>query len=160
MEEVRSIEPGASDLVGTRSRANLGRTFDGNIRSTASDRIRVPARPAQHVHISVPDMRRRTRRSASTTVGGARHMTIGRAEADQAGARPSTVAREPVETCDAIPLQGNRAFFAAEKDDASRTRTTTSPSFRIWHLTLSIAETEYMIGKGSILLLMYKPHPA
>ena len=88
MEEVRSIEPGASDLVGTRSRANLGRTFDGNIRSTASDRIRVPARPAQHVHISVPDMRRRTRRSASTTAGGARHMTIGRAEADQAGARP------------------------------------------------------------------------
>jgi len=88
-------------------------------------------------------------------------MTSGRAEADQAGARvPTSTVAERVETCDAIPLQGNRAFFAAEKDDASRTRTTTSPSFRIWHLILSIAETEYMIEKGSILLLVYKPQPA
>ena len=36
------------------------------IQWSASDRIRVPARPAQHVHRRVPDLRRRTRRSAST----------------------------------------------------------------------------------------------
>ena len=40
------------------------------IRCSASDRIRVPARPAQHVHRRVPDLRRRTRRSASTIGGG------------------------------------------------------------------------------------------
>jgi hypothetical protein len=34
-------------------------------------------------------MRRRTRRSASTIAGGTPDMTIGRADADQAGARPS-----------------------------------------------------------------------
>jgi hypothetical protein len=37
------IEARASDLVGTRSRANLGRAFDGDIRSNASDRMRAPA---------------------------------------------------------------------------------------------------------------------
>ena len=59
------------------------------IRCSASDRIRVPARPAQHVHRSVPDLRSRTRRSASTIGGGATpDLTIGPAEADQAGARP------------------------------------------------------------------------
>jgi hypothetical protein len=31
---------------------------------SAPDRIRVPARPAQHVHRRVPDLRSRTRRSA------------------------------------------------------------------------------------------------
>ncbi len=36
----------------------------------------------------VPDVRRRTRRSASTIGGGTPDMTIGRAAADQAGARP------------------------------------------------------------------------
>jgi len=41
-----------------------------NIRCNASDRMRVPARPASNVHRCVPDVRRRTRRSAST-VGGA-----------------------------------------------------------------------------------------
>ena len=59
-----------------------------NIRCSASDRMRVPARPAQHVHRRVPDLRRRTRRSASTIGGGTPDMTIGRAAADQAGARP------------------------------------------------------------------------
>src|SRR5208337_2763315 len=59
-----------------------------NIRCGASDRICVPARPAQHVHRRVSHMRRRTRRSASTIGGGAPDMTIGRAAADQAGARP------------------------------------------------------------------------
>ena len=59
------------------------------IRCSASDRIRVPARPAQHVHRRVPDLRRRTRRSASTIGGRATpDLTIGPAEADQAGARP------------------------------------------------------------------------
>ena len=62
-----------------------------NTRCSASDRMHVPARPAQHVHRRVPDMRRlrrRTRRSASTIGGGTPAMTIGRAHADQAGARP------------------------------------------------------------------------
>ncbi len=47
-----------------------------------------PARPAQHVHRRVPDLRRRTRRSASTIGGGTADTPIGRANADQAGARP------------------------------------------------------------------------
>ena len=61
-------------------------------RCSASDRIRVPARPAQHVHRCVPDLRRHGdagragvhlhRRRATT------ELTIGPAEADQAGARP------------------------------------------------------------------------
>ena len=59
-----------------------------NTRCSASDRMRVPARPAQDVHRRVPDMRRRTRRSASTIGGGTADMTIGRADADRAGARP------------------------------------------------------------------------
>src|SRR5271157_3498406 len=59
-----------------------------NIRCGASDRIRVPARPTQHVHRRVPHMRRRTRRSASTIGGGTPDMTIGRAAADQEGACP------------------------------------------------------------------------
>ena len=59
-----------------------------NTRCSASDRMHVPARPAQHVHRGVPDMRRRTRRSASTIGGGTPDMTIGRAHADRAGARP------------------------------------------------------------------------
>ena len=46
-----------------------------NTRCSASDRIHVPARPAQHVHRGVPDMRRRTRRSASTIGGGTPDMT-------------------------------------------------------------------------------------
>jgi len=50
--------------------------------------MRVPARPAQHVHRRVPDLRRRTRRSASTIGGGTPDMTIGCADADRAGARP------------------------------------------------------------------------
>src|SRR6266436_6999966 len=37
---------------------------------SAFDRIRVPARPAPHVHRRVPDVRRRTRPSASTIGGG------------------------------------------------------------------------------------------
>jgi hypothetical protein len=41
-----------------------------NLWRSAADRIRVPARPAQHVHRRVPDVRRRTRRSASTVEGG------------------------------------------------------------------------------------------
>ena len=59
-----------------------------NTRWSASDRMHVPARPAQHVHRRVPDMRNRTRRSASTIGGGTPAMTIGRAHADQAGTRP------------------------------------------------------------------------
>jgi hypothetical protein len=34
-----------------------------NTRCSASDRMHVPARPAQHVHRGVPDIRRRTRRN-------------------------------------------------------------------------------------------------
>ena len=65
-----------------------------NIRCSAPDRIRVPARPAQHVHRRLPHMRRRTRRSAATIGGGTPDMTVGRAAADRAGARPyRTVAR-------------------------------------------------------------------
>ena len=56
-----------------------------SFRVTASDRIRVPAR---HVHGRVPNMRRRTRRSAFTIGGGTPDMTIEPAAADQAGARP------------------------------------------------------------------------
>jgi len=41
---------------------------------SASDRIRVPARPAPHVHRRVPDVRRRTRPSAAT-IGGGVHRT-------------------------------------------------------------------------------------
>jgi hypothetical protein len=56
---------------------------------SAPDRIRVPARPAQHVHRRVPDLRSRTRRSA---IYHRRRvtpdLTIGPAAADQAGARP------------------------------------------------------------------------
>ena len=59
-----------------------------NTRRSASDRMHVPARPAQHVHRRFPDMPRRTRRSASTIGGGTPAMTIGRAHANQAGARP------------------------------------------------------------------------
>ena len=55
---------------------------------SAAGRIRVPARPARHVHRRVPDVRHRTRRNASTLEGGTPDMTIGHADADQAGARP------------------------------------------------------------------------
>ena len=58
------------------------------VNTGASDRMRVPARLAQHVHRRVPDLRRRTRRSASTIGDGSADTTIGRADADQAGARP------------------------------------------------------------------------
>ena len=69
-----------------------------NIRCSASDRIRVPARPAQHVHRRVPDRQRRTRRSASTIGGGTPDMTIGRPCRESSGsASPTcTVARECV----------------------------------------------------------------
>jgi hypothetical protein len=46
------------------------------------------ARPAQHGRRRVPDIGRRTRRSASTSGGGTRDMAIGRTCADQVGARP------------------------------------------------------------------------
>ena len=59
-----------------------------NIRCNASDRMRVLARPASHVHRCVPDVRRRTRRSASTFGGATPDMTGGRPAADRAGARP------------------------------------------------------------------------
>jgi hypothetical protein len=72
---------------GTRSRANRSTESDGNIRCSASDRIRVPARPAQHVHKRVSDMRRRTRRSASNIGGGTPDPTVGRADAHRAGKR-------------------------------------------------------------------------
>ena len=62
------------------------------IRCSASDRIRVPARPAQHVHRRVPDLRRWTRQSAIDRRRRATpDLTIGPAEADQAGARPERV---------------------------------------------------------------------
>ena len=59
-----------------------------NIRCNASDRMRVLARPASHVHRCVPDVRRRTRRRASTVEGATPDMTGGRPAADLAGARP------------------------------------------------------------------------
>ena len=79
-----------------------------NTRCGASDRMRVPARPAQHVHRRVPDVRPRTRQSASTIRGGTPDMAIGRVDADQAGARPYLA-----------PLRGNAfqtgdAFAAPE----------------------------------------------
>jgi len=75
-------------MVETRSRAIRGRTSDSNTPCSAFDRMHVAARPAQHFHRGVPDLRRRTRRSASTIGGSTPAMTIGRAHADQAGARP------------------------------------------------------------------------
>ena len=80
-----------------------------NTRCSASDRMHVPARPAQHVHRGVPDMRRRTRRSASTIGGGTPDMNIGRAAADQAGARPG--ARPYLHRCAGISL-----LFGMEAD--------------------------------------------
>jgi hypothetical protein len=73
---------------GTRFRAKRGRTSNGHRRWSASDRVRVLARPASHVHRCVPDRRPRTRQSASTIRGGTPNLTSGRADADQAGARP------------------------------------------------------------------------
>jgi hypothetical protein len=78
----------AAALVGTRSHTHRGRASAGHIWCTASDRIRIPARPAQYVHRRVPDRRPRTRRSASTSGGGTRDRTIGPADADQPGAHP------------------------------------------------------------------------
>ena len=74
-----------------------------SIRCSASDRIRVPARPAQHVHRRVSHLQGRTRRSASTIGGGTPDMTIGRVAADQAGARPYLYpcAGNAFQTCDA-----------------------------------------------------------
>src|SRR5271165_5958710 len=83
-------------MVGTRSRAIRGKTSDGNLWCSASDRIRVPARPASHVHRRVPDVRRRTRRSASTIGGG----YTGHDPSDV----PSRIARERVPT-----IAGGRA---------------------------------------------------
>jgi hypothetical protein len=59
-----------------------------NIRCSASDRLRVPARPAQHLDRRVPHLQRRTRRNASIIGADTRELAIGRAAADQAGARP------------------------------------------------------------------------
>jgi hypothetical protein len=59
-----------------------------NIRCSASDRLRVPARPAQHLDRRVPHLQRRTRRNASIIGGNTRELAIGRAAADQAGACP------------------------------------------------------------------------
>jgi hypothetical protein len=57
-EAARGFEDLISDaaaMVGTRSRANRDRTSASHVRCRASERIRVPARPAQHVHRGVPD---------------------------------------------------------------------------------------------------------
>ena len=67
---------------------------DGHIRCSASDRRRVPARPAQRVHRRVPDRQRRTRQSASTIRGGTPDVTSGRAQPDQPGARPYLAKRD------------------------------------------------------------------
>jgi hypothetical protein len=56
-----------------------------NILCRAADRICVPA---QHVHRRLADKERRTRRSTFTIGGGTPDMSIGSADADQAGARP------------------------------------------------------------------------
>ena len=58
--------------------------------------MRVPARPASHVHRRVPDVRRRTRRSSSTVGGTTPDITSARPAADRAGARPYLHAREHV----------------------------------------------------------------
>ncbi len=67
------------------------------IRCSASDRIHVPARPAQHVHRRVPDLRRLATPDAPECIyhGGRTtpDLTIGPAEADQAGARPTLMGR-------------------------------------------------------------------
>ena len=86
--QVKRFASFSEAMVGTRSRAIRDRCPMVNTRCSASDRMHVPARPAQHVHRRVPDLRRRTRRSASTIGDGSADTTIGRADADQAGARP------------------------------------------------------------------------
>src|SRR5271166_4246067 len=62
------------------------------LRCSASDRIRVPSRPAQQVHRRVPDLRCRATPDAPECIYHRRRaipdLTIGPAEADQAGARP------------------------------------------------------------------------
>jgi hypothetical protein len=87
------VNPPFERMVGTRSRADRHTTSDGNIQCSASDRMRIPARPAQHVHGGVPDMRRRTRRSPSTIGGGTPHMTSGVADADRARAASLAIFR-------------------------------------------------------------------
>jgi len=92
-----------------------------NTRCSASDRMHVPARPAQHVHRGVPDMRRRTRRSASTIGGGTPDMTIGRAAADRAGARPYRATRcENAPKCAAPDRAGARPYLRCGKINCGR----------------------------------------
>ena len=68
---------------------------------SASDRIRVPARPAQHVHRRVPDLRRHQAATpdAPECIYHRRRATLDLTIGPQAGARPervptSAVARE------------------------------------------------------------------
>jgi hypothetical protein len=69
-------------MVGTRSRLIRVSTSDGHSRCSASDRVRVPARPAQHVHRSVPDRRdagrARVHNNESCTSEFAQNLNVGR----------------------------------------------------------------------------------
>ena len=87
-----------------------------NILCSAPDRIGVPARPAQHVHRRLPHMRRRTRRSAATIGGGTPDMTVGRAAADRAGARPYPDRRAETRSRPAIKKSGVPETFEASDD--------------------------------------------
>jgi hypothetical protein len=66
-----------------RAPARTAAAGRGHIRCSASDRIRVQARPVQHVHRGVPDRRRRTRQSASSMPGQKRKPSWVMAARDQ-----------------------------------------------------------------------------
>jgi hypothetical protein len=59
-----------------------------NSRCSASDRIRVPARPAQHVKEAFQTCDAGRARVQLPSEAGTTDMTIKRADADRAGARP------------------------------------------------------------------------
>jgi hypothetical protein len=86
------VASGAALRIGNLSSFAFFATFCSNFLQTFCD-IRVPVRPAQHVHRRVPDLPRRTRLSATTIIeGGTPDMTIGRVDADQTRERVPTLA--------------------------------------------------------------------
>ena len=86
---VRRSAFGAERAVGTRSRAIRGKhRLMVNSRCSASDRIRVPARPAPHVEDAFQTCDAGRARVQLPSEAGTPDMTIKRADADRAGARP------------------------------------------------------------------------
>ena len=93
------------DALPARTAAGLS---DAHIRCSASDRVRVPARPGQHVHRRVPDMRRRTRRiyHPRRYTGHDQRTSLTRIKRERVPT--STVARNAFQTCDAYAApEGN-----------------------------------------------------